>query len=153
MPAAIPVRLAEAVARFSWAVASQDEPAASTEHAEAALQAAIAAGDLLAAAYAEQALVVRRRNGGKVAGLLGAELGTTLLDDYTARQVLRSFNAAEVPLCWRETESTRRPFLVGYWRCADSVVSCARAESACRAALDARPPSLARLAVPLRRRL
>ena len=110
VPAVIPARLAEAVARFSWAVVSQDEPATSAEHAEASLRAAIGAGDLLAAAYAEQALVVRRRNGGKVTGLLGAELGTTLLDDYTARAVLRTFNAAEVPLCWRETESTEGRF-------------------------------------------
>ena len=41
-----------------------------------ALRAALEAGDLLAAAYTEQALAARRRNGGKRPGLLGAELGT-----------------------------------------------------------------------------
>ncbi|MCP6726018.1 hypothetical protein NL526_28580, partial [Klebsiella pneumoniae] len=29
-----------------------------------------------------------------------------LLDDYASRQFLRAFNAAELPVCWRETETT-----------------------------------------------
>lgn len=68
--------------------------------------AALDAANLLAAAYAEQAIAVRRRNEGTHIGLLAADLGVTLLDDYTSRQFLRSFNAAELPVCWRDTETT-----------------------------------------------
>ena len=106
VPAAVPAKLAEAVERFSWAVVTQDEPATSAEHAEAALRAALDAGDLLAAAYAEQALAVRRRNGGKLASFLGADLGTTLLDNYTARQFL--LHASTRPKC-PSAGATRKP--------------------------------------------
>ncbi len=68
--------------------------------------AALDAANLLAAAYAEQAIAVRRRNDGPHFGLLAGDLTTTLLDDSTARQFLRSFNAAELPICWRDTETT-----------------------------------------------
>ena len=66
VPAAVPAKLAEAVTRFSWAAVTQEELSTSSQHAEAALCAALNAGDLLAAAYTEQALIVRRRNGGKL---------------------------------------------------------------------------------------
>jgi hypothetical protein len=110
VPAAVPAKLAEAVTRFSWAAVMQEEPQTSSEHAEAALRAALNAGDLLTAAYTEQALVVRRRNGGKLTSVLGAHLGTALLDNYTARQFLTAFNAAEVPLAWRDIETTEGSF-------------------------------------------
>ena len=110
VPAAVPARLAEAVARFSWAVTAQDEPTVSAEHAEGALRSALIAGDMLVSAYAEQALVVRRRNSGKLDSYLGANLGSTPLDNYTARQFVQTFNAAQVPLCWRETETTEGHF-------------------------------------------
>lgn len=113
VPKAVPAKMAEAVARLSWAVVSQDEPAVAAEHAEAALQAALGAGDLLAAAYAEQALIVRRRGGGKSAALLGAHLGDTLLDDHTARQFLVCFDAAQVPISWRDAETTEGHFCWG----------------------------------------
>jgi hypothetical protein len=117
-PAAALARLSEAVARFSWAVVSFEEPANSAEHAEAALRAALGAGALLAAAYTEQALLVRRR-GGKLTSLLGADLGTALLDNYTARQVLQTFNAAEVPLRWRDCETTEGHFV---WATSDKQI-------------------------------
>ena len=105
-PEAVHARLATAIERLSWASVEQDDAPVSAGHAEEALRAALDAADLLAAAYAEQAIAVRRRNEGSHFGLLGADLGTTLLDDYTSRQFLRSFNAAEVPICWRDTETT-----------------------------------------------
>jgi hypothetical protein len=51
--------------------------------------------------------------------LLGANLGTTLLDNFSARQFLRCFNAAQVPLCWRDTETTEGNFS---WTVADSQI-------------------------------
>jgi hypothetical protein len=110
VPASVPPLLAEAVARLSWSVVSQDQPAVAAEHAEAALRAALGAGDLLANTYAEQALIVRRRNTGKLTSLLGADLGVTLLDDHTGRQFLACFDAAQVPVSWRDAESTEGHF-------------------------------------------
>jgi hypothetical protein len=103
---AVHAKLATAVERLSWAAVEQEDAAASAAHAEASLRAALEAANLLTAAYAEQAIVVRRRNEGAHFGLLAGDLTTTLLDDQTARQFLRSFNAAELPICWRETETT-----------------------------------------------
>jgi hypothetical protein len=123
-PPTIATRLAEAVSSFSWAVVTQDQPAASAVHAEVALHAAVAAGDALAAAFAEQALAVRRRNNGKIASFLGADLGTTLLDNHAAKQFLVSFNAAKVPLCWRDTESTEAHFS---WGTSDAQIQWCRA--------------------------
>ena len=105
-PETVHAKLATAVERLSWASVEQDDASVSAGHAEEALRAALDAANLLAAAYAEQAIAVRRHNEGSHFGLLAADLGTTLLDDYTSRQVLRSFNAAEVPICWRDTETT-----------------------------------------------
>jgi hypothetical protein len=100
-PEAARRQLAAATERFSWAAVETD-PAASAAAAEASLQAALEAADLLAAAFAEQSMAVRRRNGDKC--LLGADLGTALLDDYTSRQFLLTFNAAVMPVCWRDIE-------------------------------------------------
>jgi len=105
-PEAVHVRLATAIKRLSWASVEQDDASVSAGHAEEALVAALDAANLLTAAYAEQAMVVRRRNEGKHFALLGGDLGMTLLDGYTSRQFLRSFNAAELPICWRDTETT-----------------------------------------------
>ena len=110
VPAAVVAKLDEAVIRFSWAAVTQEEPATWVEHAEAALRAAMNAADMLTAAYTEQALIVRRRNGSKPTSVLGAHLGTSLLDNYTARQFLLTFNAAEVPLAWRDIETTEGNF-------------------------------------------
>jgi hypothetical protein len=106
VPEAVHSRLATAVQRLSWASVEQRDAAVSAGHAEESLRAALDAANLLAAAYAEQAIVVRRRNEGKQFALLAGDLGTTLLDGYISRQFLRSFNAAELPICWRETETT-----------------------------------------------
>lgn len=125
VPATVTAKLFEAVQRFSWAVVSQDEPAASAEHAEAAIRSTLAAGDALAAAYAEQALSIRRRNGGKLARFLGAHLGATLLDNYTARQFLLSFNAAEAPLRWSDAETTQGQFT---WITNDKQIQWCRAQ-------------------------
>ena len=86
-------------------------------------------------------------------GLLGADLGTTLLDDSTARAVLRIVQCGRsAPLLARDGID-RRPLLLEHQRQADPMVPRARAEGPCRAAADARPARLARLALPLRRRL
>jgi hypothetical protein len=124
VPAAVPAKIAEAVAKLSWAVISQSEPAVSAEHAEGAIQAALNAADMIAAAYTEQLLTFRRRSGGKLTSLLGANIGSTLLDDYTSRQYLNCFNAAQVPLCWREIEAVEGRFS---WAVPDAQIQWCRA--------------------------
>jgi hypothetical protein len=99
-------KIALAVQQFSQAVVTQGHETVSSRWASSALRAALDAADLLAAAYAEQSWAVRRRNGNELTSLLGADLGTSLLDDHAARQFLLSFNAAQVPICWRDTETT-----------------------------------------------
>ncbi|MBU4270275.1 MAG: endo-1,4-beta-xylanase [Planctomycetes bacterium] len=128
VPKAVGGKLATAIERFSHAAVEQNNPAVSARYSDESLRAALEAANLLAAAYTEQVFAARRRE--KVSGtvcaehpkgragkrcptpfpLLGAELGADLLDDHTSRQFLMTFNAAEVPICWRETESTEGRF-------------------------------------------
>jgi hypothetical protein len=103
-------KLAAATERFSWAAVSQDDPAASAAAAEEALRAALVAGEMLAAAFAEQALAVRRQNGLAQSGVLAADLGTTMPEENLRRHIPPAFNAAVVPISWRETESTEGLF-------------------------------------------
>ncbi len=110
VPKAVGGKLATAIERLSHAVVEQSDPAVSARYSDESLRAALDAANLLAAAYTEQMFAARRRNGPMQVGLLGAELGTELLDNYTSRQFLTTFNAAEVPICWRETESTEGRF-------------------------------------------
>ncbi len=110
VPEAARRKLAEAVEQLSRAAVGQDDVAAAAGRAEESLQAALEAGNLLAAAYTEQALAVRRRNGGRVPGLLAGELPTEPLEARASRQFAQAFNAAVAPLAWRETEATEGHF-------------------------------------------
>ncbi len=158
VPEALPAKLEAAVERFSWAVVEQGDPAASARAAEESLRAALDAAGLLAAAFSEQALAVRRGHrreavaGGQPLGLLGADLGSTLLDNATARLFLQTFNAAQVPILLAQHGNHRGPLHLDRQRSADRVVPQAQAEGAGRAALDARPGRPARLALSVRRR-
>jgi hypothetical protein len=124
VPESVHARLAAAIEQLSHAAVMQDNPSVSVPHAEASLSAALDAADLLAAAFAEQAIAVRRRNEGKPFAYLGADLGTNLLDDYTSRKFLHTFNTAVVPISWRETETTEGHF---NWAVSDRQVEWCRA--------------------------
>lgn len=110
VPKAVEGKLATAIERLSHAVVEQNDPAVAARYSDESLRAALEAANLLAAAYTEQVFAARRRNGPMQIGLLGAELGAELLDNYTSRQFLATFSAAEVPICWRSTESTEGRF-------------------------------------------
>jgi hypothetical protein len=124
VPAAAYAKLATAVKRFSRAAVGQEDAAASVEYADEALVAALDAANLLSAAYADQALALRRRSGGQPPLLLGADLGPALLDDPTSRRFLVSFNTAEVPICWRDVETTEGRFS---WTTSDKQIEWCRA--------------------------
>jgi hypothetical protein len=109
-PAAVSEKLTAAVVALSWAAVRQDEPEASAALSQDAMRAALDAAGLLAAAYAEQSLAVRRRGTGKLAAVLGADLESELLDAATARQFLAAFNAAVVPISWRDVEASEGAF-------------------------------------------
>lgn len=124
VPETVQTTMGKAIEQFSWAVISQDEPPTSAEYAERALHFAVNAGEMLVAAYTEQALSVRRRAGGKLASFLGANLGANLLDNATARHVLQTFNAAEVPISWCDVETTEGQFS---WTTSDRQIEWCRA--------------------------
>jgi len=96
----------EATRLFCQAVADPQQSPQSRELAERAIQLALEIGNQLTGCYADQALAVRRRTTNRLPCLLGANLGNTLLDEYTARQYLQTFNAACVPLVWREIQTS-----------------------------------------------
>lgn len=116
--------VSEAMGCFGRAAVGQDaDPRGSAALAERAIGVALEAADLLVASYIDQAIGVRRRGGAKLPAFLGADLGVSLLDDHTAQQFLRSFNAASAPLCWREIEATEGSH---YWAVCDKQIDWCR---------------------------
>jgi hypothetical protein len=113
VPRAAEGKLASAMERLSWAAVSQDDPPVSAAAAAEALRTGLVAGELLAAAFAEQALAVRRQNGFARSGVMAVDLGTTMPEENIARHVPTAFNAAAVPISWRETETTEGQF---FWK-------------------------------------
>lgn len=109
-------KAAEATVYFGRAIAVEHGSPESNQWAEQAIVAALEASHLLAATYTEQALAVRRRVLQRLASFLGANLGVSSLDDYTAREFLQTFNAAGVPLSWREIETSEESF---FWEASD----------------------------------
>ncbi len=97
--------VSETIRQMAAAAMAQDDPAASTTLAEKVLHTASQAANQLAAAYVEQALAIRRRNEGNLGCFLGADLGTGKLDNYTTRHFLLAFNAANIPIRWRDVEA------------------------------------------------
>jgi hypothetical protein len=119
VPADVVGRLGEATRELSGAIAEISDAVQSCQRAERALQLALDAGLLLSLSYSEQALMIRRRATPRLPTWLGANLGHTLLDDYTAGQFLQTFNAACVPLLWREIETNEGSY---YWDIADQQI-------------------------------
>ncbi len=110
VPASVPAHLATAVERCSRAAVEQEDITVSSGYADQALRAALEAADLLTAAYANQALALRRRNDAQQPLVLGADLGSSPLEFPVSRHFLMTFNAAEVPICWHDVEATEGSF-------------------------------------------
>jgi len=124
VPEEVKSRLALAVEHFSWASVERASPEASSANVDQALRLALEAGDLLAAAYCEQAIAVRRRNH-SAPFILAADLGDSVLEGRSAHFFLAAFNAAVVSLCWRETESTEGNFT---WKLNDRQIEWSRSQ-------------------------
>ena len=104
-PDSISALVSESIKQLSSAAMVQDDLAASSVLAEKVLRTARDAGNQLAAIYVEQALAIRRRGGVKLSSFLGADLGMNKLDNYAARHFLTAFNAARLPIRWRDVEA------------------------------------------------
>ncbi len=124
VPESVRRLLRDAIATLGIAVVGDQQSEASIAAAEKALRSALDAAVELAAAFAEQALAIRRTSG-KLNVLLGGDLGSTVLDDYVAGQYLQTFNAAIVPMVWREIEAREGEFL---WDIADEQISWCKAQ-------------------------
>ena len=93
--------LKEAMLKFSWAVVRQESGEA--QAAEEAIKLALDASQLLAAAYAQQVIAVRRRATGRLPSLLGGTLSGEM-PPATANAFLAAFDMAVVPAYWRDVE-------------------------------------------------
>jgi hypothetical protein len=105
VPEKVAQGLSEAMRYFGRAAVGEEGLQESAELAERAIGVALDAADLTVASYVDQATAVRRRAGEKLCVLLGGNLGSGLPDQSAAEQILRCFNAAVVPVCWREIET------------------------------------------------
>lgn len=104
VPSAIRPPLAAALEHLSLAATSQQQPDAAAEQAALATERALDAIVLLSDSYVEQALAARHQNTGKLATLLGFNLGGVRPADPVASQLALTFNTALVPFLWPEIE-------------------------------------------------
>ncbi|MGD0897959.1 MAG: endo-1,4-beta-xylanase [Thermoguttaceae bacterium] len=117
-------KLAESLGLFGWAVIQQEDPVESSAKAQGAIRLALDASQVLAGAYAEQVIAARRRAGGRLPSLLGAELSGPALDEASAKMFLAAFNAAMVAVSWRDIEASEGDFS---WSACDEHVAWCRA--------------------------
>ncbi len=117
-------RVADATSRFGRAVCGVQGSQQSNQLADEAIRIALDAARLLAGCYTEQSLAVRRKGSEPLTTLLGADLGLSPLDEKTSVEYLDSFNAVNVPMIWRELETTPGEFR---WDVVDKQLDWARA--------------------------
>ena len=100
--------LREALRKFSWAVVQPNGGDAAA--AQEALRIALDGSHLLAVAYSDQVIAVRRRATGRLPSLLGCTLSSPEMDETAADFFLSAFNMAMVPLYWRDVEVSEGNF-------------------------------------------
>ena len=96
--------LREALEQLSLATTQRADLVAADEHAQQAIERALAAGRRLSVLYAEQSLAIQKRNEVKTTSLFGVNLGSAPLDEGVLKQITSTFDTAILPLCWREVE-------------------------------------------------
>jgi len=106
VPQQTAAKVLEATRHLSHAAVTQEDRQASAERAERAIRIALDAAEELADTYAAQVLAARHRSADKLPTLLIGDLGTSTLDDNTAKLFRQTFNAAAVPIRWREVETS-----------------------------------------------
>jgi len=108
VPDAVLRLLKDASLKFSWAVVQQGR--GDGVAVQEALRIALDGSQLLAAAYSDQLIAVRRRATGRLPSLLGGTLSGPDMDDATAHSFLAAFNLAMVPVYWRDVEAAEGSF-------------------------------------------
>jgi hypothetical protein len=116
--------LSESLGFFAQAAVVDHRSKRSVRLADESLRLAVEAADLLAGAYAEQVLEARQATFRKLGTLLGVDLGPSPLDEETGKRTAEAFNAANVPLVWRETETSEGHY---GWELSDKHVEWCRA--------------------------
>jgi hypothetical protein len=117
-------KVGEALGYFAQAAVVEHGSRQSIKLAEEALRAALEAAHLLVACYAEQVLAGRQSASQKLGTLLGADLGRSPLDEKTAKETVPALNAANVPLVWRDIETSEGHY---FWDTSDQQVDWAKA--------------------------
>jgi hypothetical protein len=125
VPQEVHDKVAESLGYFAQAAVVDHSSRQSVKLANEAVRLALDAANLLAACYVEQALAVRQRTSPKLGTFLGANLGLALPDKPTTQPTLEAFNAANVPLAWREIEPSQGHYR---WDLSDEQIRWCRAE-------------------------
>jgi hypothetical protein len=105
VPPAVEAALRKALAEFSVASTSPEDPARAAECARRAIALGVEAGELLAETYIEQAVAMRTRFSPQLPTLVATKLDHRLLPPAAMAHLQQTFNALNVPLVWRELET------------------------------------------------
>jgi len=103
LPDEVQSNIALACQRLARAATSQDNPLDADDLADESLAASLSAVQCLGAAYTDQALNSRKQ--APAMTLMGVNLGSCLLKEHVLKEIVASFNAAVVPMVWRDIES------------------------------------------------
>ncbi len=98
-----PIRTAHRL--FGQAVGEKADPEKCSETALEALRMAFVAAEILVQSYTEQRLTVRRKRASRLPASLGCYLGVESPRPEWEESVASAFNAAAVPIEWRNVES------------------------------------------------
>lgn len=109
----------EAHQAFRLAVALQEDPQEAGRLADQALAKAYESANVLARAYTEQRLNVRRRRSKHLPASLGCHLGQSVFKEEPTQKFGETFNAAGVPVEWRHVEPVEGEY---HWETSDAQV-------------------------------
>ena len=110
VPKEVFVQLADATDRLGRATCGVQGSSQSNELADEAIRMALDIAGLLAGCYTEQSLAFRRQGSEPLPTLLGADLGVSVLNGKTSSGYIESFNAVNLPMVWREVETSPKTF-------------------------------------------
>lgn len=105
VPAELQAEVNECVAMFSRAVVEHNDIAVAADVAQQTLAKILPLTTVIAKTFADAIINTRRKGNSKLTTLLGADLGTKLLDEKAARNFLSGFNTAVVPMAWPNIEA------------------------------------------------
>jgi len=97
-------KLRLATEQFARAAVGQHLPGQAIDAAQLAIATALEGSDALASCYVDQALAVRKRQSPQLPTVLASEIDAPL-EGKSAEAYLETFNAASVPLIWRDIEA------------------------------------------------